>query len=206
MTAPRLVIFDFNGVLYRYDVEVRIRRLAEMTGQLPEAIHAGVWGSGLEDDAEIGAFPDAAAYLDAVNARLGTSLGPAGWIEAIAAALLPIPESIALAQRIASRAVVALLTNNGPIMKDAIRAVDPALAELFGDRLHTSSDFGVRKPDPAVYRRLAGQLGFRPDEAFFIDDAAGHAAGARKGGLAAHHFRSAAGLAAALEEAGLDLG
>lgn len=43
-----LILFDLNGVLYRYDRDRRIAALSATTGVPPDAIAAAIWDSGFE--------------------------------------------------------------------------------------------------------------------------------------------------------------
>jgi putative hydrolase of the HAD superfamily len=62
----------------------------------------------------------------------------------------------------------ALLTNNAREWGVRWRAVLP-LDELF-DVVVDSSEVGLRKPDPAIYRLTCASLGVRPEECLFVDD------------------------------------
>lgn len=60
-----------------------------------------------------------------------------------------------------------------------------ALADLF-DVVVDSSEVGMRKPDPRIYRHTLDALGgVAPERAVFLDDAPGNVEGARRAGLAA---------------------
>ena len=62
----------------------------------------------------------------------------------------------------------ALLTNNAREWAVTWRPLIP-LAELF-DVVLDSSEVGLRKPDPAIYRLTCRQLGLEPAECLFVDD------------------------------------
>ncbi|MCO1654288.1 HAD family hydrolase [Pseudonocardia sp. S2-4] len=69
------------------------------------------------------------------------------------------------------------------------------------DRVFSSHELGVAKPDPRVFALVCGQLGREPAECLFVDDTEGHVAAAREAGLRAHHYRCPDGLAAFLDAA-----
>jgi hypothetical protein len=84
MPVITIVIFDMDGVLCRYRIERRLARLASWSGRSPDAIHAAVWRSGFEDEAERGVL-SADDYLKGFGERMGASPqrrpvdgGPAG--------------------------------------------------------------------------------------------------------------------------------
>lgn len=77
-----------------------------------------------------------------------------------------------------------LLTNNIAEGRDSWRPLLP-LDELFDDVVD-SSEVGLRKPDPAIYRLALERLGgIEPSRAVMLDDHPGNCAGARAAGLSA---------------------
>jgi HAD superfamily hydrolase (TIGR01509 family) len=68
-------------------------------------------------------------------------------------------------------------------------AVPDECAALF-DVVVLGPAIGVRKPDPEVYRRVAGMLGRSPGECVVVDDSPRNVRGARAAGaVAVHHQR-----------------
>jgi HAD superfamily hydrolase (TIGR01509 family) len=202
MSAVTLVLFDVNGVLYDYDRSVRVAHLAGATRKDPAAIDRAIWGSGFEDSGDAGAM-DAAAYLRAFGRHLGHRLTADAWTDALRAGLTPIPPMLALAARLAARAKLAVLTNNNLLVRDRMDQLYPALRPIFGAAICVSSEFGIRKPEPEVYRRCLARLGVAADASLFIDDNAANVAGAEQAGLHGHHHTDEATLAARLAALGL---
>jgi hypothetical protein len=64
VAAISLILFDLNGVLYRYNRDARIAYLASISQRPAAAIKTATWDSGFEDLGDAGAL-DAAAYLSA---------------------------------------------------------------------------------------------------------------------------------------------
>ena len=62
------------------------------------------------------------------------------------------------------------------------------------DRVLASHHLGVRKPDPAFYRRLLEATGVAPHQALFVDDRADNVAAAEAVGIAGHRFEGAGSL------------
>ncbi len=52
----KAVVFDMDGVLCDYRIDRRLALLASWSGQRADAIHAAIWRSGFEDEAERGAI------------------------------------------------------------------------------------------------------------------------------------------------------
>lgn len=200
--APRLVIFDMDDVLCRYDLGRRLRALSRLSGRTPRDIRAAIWDSGFEDDADSGGFPDTQHYLAEFNRRLGRDISLAQWIAARREAMTPNPEVLGLARLISARAELTIYTNNGPIPRHHFAELFPEAARIFAV-CHCSYEFATKKPDPASYARLLARLGIAAGETWFIDDKQSNVEGARLAGLAGHHFRSAPLLADAARE--LDL-
>ena len=187
------VVFDMDDVLCRYRIERRLDLLAAWSGRSPDEVHAAIWRSGFEDEAERGAFT-ADAYLHQFGARLGYPLSLAEWIRARRVATEPDEAILAIARRVGAARPVAMFTNNPFLLKRHIGEVFPAVPEIFGDRALFSAELGCRKPDPEAFRRLAGRLGVPPADVLLFDDNADYVAGARTAGIEAHRFEGAAGV------------
>lgn len=200
---PALVVFDMDDVLCRYDLATRLARLSDVSGRSPGEIRGAIWDSGFETASDAGAI-DAATYLAGFGARLGVPLTRAQWVEARRLAMTPDPDMLALARTLQRSVAVALLTNNGLLTYETIDELFPEAARLFGDRLFVSAQFRTRKPEPAVYRRLADRLGVPAEAALMIDDKPANVTGAEAAGLLGHRFDGIAGLRARLAALGLD--
>lgn len=194
-----LALFDLDDVLVAYSREVRCRALGARVGREAGAVHAALFASGLETEADLGRIDPAG-----VARRLSEALGVATTVEdcvaARAAAMAPIAGMPALVRALAGRVPLAILTNNGTLVRDHFPTLCPAFAPYFDGRVHCSGLYGVAKPDPAVFAHCATALGVAPSRVLFVDDRAENAAGARAAGMHAHHFRTPALLRATLAE------
>lgn len=194
---PRLVIFDMDDVLLRYDVDARRAAMGALAGLSAADVERLVWDSGIEDDSDIGRLsPD--AYLAAIASALGVPFGRDEWRRTRALAMTLDPAAVALASAVRARVPVALLTNNGRIMQEHFDVLVPELRALFGPAMHVAAEFATKKPDPTIYKRVAALHGVAPAEAVMIDDKPANVAGARAAGLRAHRFEDARGLEAFL--------
>src|SRR5258708_31312455 len=182
-----------DGVLDRYDLGARLDRLAAATGKRAAAIHAAIWKSGFEDAADAGKL-SAEEYLRGFAERIGAPISRAAWIAARRAGMHPDRDVLELANHLKRRADIAVLTNNGFLVKDAFGELFPELPPLFGERLHVAAEFGAKKPDPAVCRRLVARHGIEPMSAMMIDDKPENVAGAEAAGLAGHRYVGLEGL------------
>jgi HAD superfamily hydrolase (TIGR01509 family) len=197
MPVITTVVFDMDGVLCRYRIERRLARLASWSGQSPEAIHAAIWRSGFEDEAERG-IVSADEYLRGFGERLGYPLSAAQWVEARRVAIEPDLAVLALARQLSVERPVRMFTNNPWLLQRHMAEVFPAVPDLFGTRAVFSAELGRSKPDPEAFRRLATRLEAAPDEILYFDDDAAYVAGARKAGLSADRVGGAADVRARL--------
>ena len=77
------------------------------------------------------------------------------------------------------------------------------LAENFS--VHALSyRIGACKPDAAIFRAAAELAGCRPEKIFYIDDVAGHVAGARAAGFDAVQYTTTAELVEELRKRGVE--
>ena len=104
--APRLVIFDMDDVLCRYDLGRRLRALSRLSGRTPRDIRTAIWDSGFEDDADSGGYPDVQHYLAEFGQRLGCDISLEQWIAARREAMVPDAAVLELARRKIGRAHV----------------------------------------------------------------------------------------------------
>jgi len=182
MTEISLILFDLNGVLYRYDRDVRIEYLASVAKLSPAEVMNAIWDSGFEDAGDSGVL-DADSYLGGFGACIGSALTETQWVAAQQVAVTPITATLALLPRIRAAVTCAVLTNNNLLVLRHFSTLYPEVAALMGGRAFVSAEFGLRKPDPQVYRGCLGRLGVAPETALFVDDSVANVAGAREAGL-----------------------
>ncbi|WP_454685248.1 HAD-IA family hydrolase [Ancylobacter moscoviensis] len=199
---PRLVIFDMDDVLLRYDVDARRAAIGAMAGLTVADVERLIWTSGIEEASDVGALmPD--AYLSAIAGAIGIPFGRAEWLRTRALAMTLDMEVLGLVAQVRARVPIALLTNNGHIMKEHFDVLVPGLRALFGPAMHVAAEFGSKKPDPAIYKGLAALYGVDPADAVMIDDKSANVEGAIAAGLRAHCFRDVDELRGFLRELGL---
>ena len=197
-----LIIFDLDETLVDFVPARRLEFLATLTGLPQDRIHASIWGSDFERGAEQGVYATGADYLAGFNQRLGFELTREQWIAARRAAMRARPEVIAVVAELKPHFELALLTNNGALLRESLPVLVPEVCALIDRRLHASCDFGARKPEPEVFTRLVARYGVNPARALFVDDHDEFVAGARTAGLAAIQFQSAIQLRESLRSLG----
>jgi len=195
--AIDLVLFDLDDVLVDYDHDVRCRTLGARIGRDAHAVHAALFASGLERRADLG-HVDPCGVAATLADTLGVPVGIDDCVAARAAATTARPDLLEIVDALSARCRLAILTNNGLLMRDHFAAICPPLAPAFEDAVHCSAMYGIAKPGPALFVLCAEALGVARGRVLFVDDKAENVAGAERAGMSAHHFRSVAGLRAAL--------
>lgn len=191
-----LLLLDVDGVLVQYRRAQRVLHLAQVLQLAPQDVQAALYDSGLEAAHDCGVL-DAPSYLARLSERLGSSVDAPTWIAARQAASHPQP---AVLQRLqALQLPMAVLTNNGALMKQALPALLPELFPALQDRVFCSADFGLRKPAPEVFLRTLEALGVAPAHTLFVDDLFANVRGARLAGLHAETVRDGRGLGKVLK-------
>ncbi|WP_140909229.1 HAD family hydrolase [Cognatiluteimonas lumbrici] len=200
--APAVVLFDLDGVLAHYAHAPRLRHLAQHCGCRDDEVHAALFESGLENDADLGLYDDG-AQVEELARRLGRPVTLEACVEARRASMQADPEVLAIAEAVARRARVAILTNNNLLLQRHLPRICPPLFPLFEDAVYCSAQFRAAKPDPAVFAACLSALGADPGEVLFVDDKAASAEAAVRAGMRGHHFTSARALRLELQRLGL---
>jgi putative hydrolase of the HAD superfamily len=200
--SVRLLIFDVDGVLFRYDRAVRARTLASELGRSFDAVWDAVFTSGIEARGDAGEL-DTEEYLAALSDHLGLPVPREAWVRSRAAAMTPDFDVLGLAARACRTVPVAALSNNPALLKEEAPRIAPELAALVRDRLFVGGELRVAKPHPTAYWAVTDRCRVKTAEALFVDDDAANVEGARDAGLEAHRFTTAAALEACLTTYGL---
>ena len=184
------VLFDFGGVFTESPFEVA-RRFGAKLGASPERVLEIVFGPYHADTdhpwhrlerGEMALEParqeiialGAAENLDTDLFRVLSALGRGAGVR---------EPFVASARRLRAAGIgTAIVTNNVREFRDVWRAMIP-VDELF-DAIIDSSEVGMRKPDPAIYRHALAVLGnVPPSRALFLDDFEGNVLAARALGM-----------------------
>lgn len=199
---PSLLLLDFDGVLASYSRPRRLAALASAAACPPQRVQQVLFEQGLERAYDAGAL-DTQAYLTRLSDGLGHPIDRATWIAARVAACRADPAVVAHVLAVSTTAAVAVLTNNGALMTEAIARIVPSLFPLLQGRVLCSGALGGRKPQPEVYQRALAQLDADPARTLFVDDLFVNVRGARVAGLHADTVRDARALRRVLKRYGL---
>jgi 2-haloacid dehalogenase len=113
-----------------------------------------------------------------------------------------VPGTTELIERLDARGVALFgLTNAALASFEAVRRTAPVI-----DRMRDvviSSQEGLIKPDPAIFRLCLDRNGLTASETLFVDDSVSNCRAAEGIGIVAHHFTSAEALEGDLTKLGL---
>lgn len=197
-----LLLLDFDGVLARYERPRRCSHLAATAGCAPSRVMEVLFASGLETAYDGGAITTT-DYLRRLGDGLGARIDEDAWIAARVTACRADPRILAMVATVAMQRQVAVLTNNGPLMAQAVPHIVPALFPALDGRVLCSGMLGGRKPDAAVYERALERLGARAATTLFVDDLFVNVQGARRAGLHADTVRDPRSMRRVLARYGL---
>lgn len=192
---PRALVLDLDGVVRHFhDTEAEISR---RHGLEPGSVIAAAVEEDLLDAVVTGAITKR-QWLARAGARLGVPEALEAWGATPADLDRAVLDLVALVR--AGGCAVHLFTNG----TDEVPAELDALGvTVHFDRVFNTADLGVRKPDPASYRRVCAELALAPQVVAFTDDRRENVEAARRLGLPAHHFTGADRLGAWLAGLGL---
>ncbi|GAA1683171.1 hypothetical protein GCM10009680_23470 [Streptomyces yatensis] len=194
-----MVVWDLGGVLAPSGRA--LTALAEALDVSESELAEPYWTH--RDAYDLGASPD--AYWRPIAEVLGRPLDGA-WVERLDridtdcwTALAP--DAAALLARLVKRGAPLGVLSNAP--GSMARAVRRAPWSDDFESLVFSSDLGLMKPDPLVYRAADERLGRAPSEVVFFDDRPENVAAARAHGWRAHVWTGGDAAAAVLAREGV---
>lgn len=169
----RAVIFDFGGVILTSPFESFSRY--ETTNGLPAGFirklnatnpDTNAWARLERSEVDLDGF---VTLFEAEARDAGHAVDGRGVLGMLAGELRP--EMVEALRRVHARLGTALLTNNFVLGDNGAEPSGPMAAVLAEfDVIVESSQVGLRKPDPAIYRLVCDKLGVEPAEAVFLDD------------------------------------
>jgi putative hydrolase of the HAD superfamily len=185
------VIFDYGRVLSLAPSAEELQQFAALVG-VTEPPFFEIY-SATRHDYDRG-FTDFRQHWQTFSDAAGVKLGTAQ-VERIAEMetlmwLRVNPEALALAREIKARGVrIAILSNMPHDLLSYVRREYDWLDEF--EVKIWSCEFGITKPDPAIYRYCLHALGCEPGRTLFFDDRPNNVEAAQELGMEAHIFESA---------------
>lgn len=195
-TARRTIVFDVGGVIVPWQPEALVRRfLAQHASD--DAAASRVRALVFESHAEGGdwsAFDRGAVDAEALAQRIARRSGLPrehlkALIDGVPHHLQPMPESVALIERLRVRGHrLALLSNMPRPYAAHLEAMHPCFAWF--EHRAWSGRLGVMKPQRAAFDHLRDAAALDLQHALFVDDHIGHVDAARSYGWKALHFKT----------------
>jgi glucose-1-phosphatase len=186
----KAVIFDLGRVIVPFDFRRGYARIEALTGIPLAEIPGRIRHTGLVDRLESGQI-DPRDFVRQLSEVLNLHCTYEEFSEIWSSIFLPetlVPDD--LLRGIASRYRLVLLSNTNAIHFKMIRENYPLLRHFHA--LVLSHEVGAMKPSPLIYAKAVEAAGCLPEECFFTDDIAEYVEGARRYGIDAVQFQSAA--------------
>jgi FMN phosphatase YigB (HAD superfamily) len=197
----KTVIFDLGKVIVPFDFSRGYQAMSELCPYSPEEIPGRIGSTDLVRRFETGQVKSE-AFVEQLCGILGTQMGYDRFCEIWSGIFLPetlIPES--LVKGLSERYRLLLLSNTNAIHFETVRANYPLLKHF--DDYVLSYEVGALKPDTRIYEEAIARAQCTPQECFFTDDIPEYVAGARRAGIDAVQFHSAAQIERELLERGV---
>ena len=183
----KALVFDMGGVILKLDGEKCIRAFKEIAGfadieDYLDLYHQKGYFSDLEEG-KIG--PDDFFRESLKHCAPGTD---AETVRACFDSLLASvdPSAVALLKSCMGRYRMFVLSNNNPISRAKfsrlLEAEGIPMEDVF-ERTFFSYELHLLKPGREIYQKVVDEIGVRPDEILFIDDAAANIEGAESVGI-----------------------
>lgn len=203
---PKRIVFDFAGVLFTWRPLALLQQV--LPQQAADAASAAHWAAQIfqaygGDWAE---FDRGTVEPDELVRRIATRTGLASdavrsVVDAVPLALQPVPETVALLQRLRALGPPLFYLSNMPASyADHLERCNPFLQQ-FDDGV-ISARVQLIKPEPAIFALAAQRFGVAPGDLVFLDDVPANVAAARAAGWQALPFSDAAQAEADLREQG----
>jgi len=205
------IVFDLGGVVYRWQPDEFLMRLAPMRAATPADARAFGAAFFQSFDGDWSEFDRGALEAPLLAARTAARLGLAleesrAIIDGVPQELQPVEATVALAARLrAAGHMLHFLSNMPRPYADALTTRDTGLFGLFTSGVF-SSHVGLIKPDAAMFALAARAFGAPPGELLLLDDVARNVAAAREAGWQALIFRDAEQCAQELADLGIGAG
>jgi putative hydrolase of the HAD superfamily len=196
-----LVLFDLGGVVCKFLPERRLNQLSLVSGKPATQIRELLWDSGFSRRCDRGDFSGAKMHQRACE-LLGWTADYAEFRCAWASAFEPDSSVLALVHALRRHRKTGLLTDNPPVIEDALRHELGEVGLEF-DFLGFSCELRSLKPDPVIFRAALVRAESRPEETLFIDDVRANVDAARALGITSLLFTNAQALEADLARVGI---
>lgn len=201
---PSFLYFDLGNVLLNFDHRLACRQMGEVAGVPEQRVWDVVFATDLELRYEAGEINDQEFYEHFCR-ETDTRADLAKLLVAGSAIFRPNTTVFPIVAALdAAGYRMGILSNTSPCHWAYVSDGRYGLINQAFDLYALSYELGAVKPDAKIFTGAAQLAGVAPQEIFFVDDVAGHVAGARAAGFDAVQFTDAAKLAEDLRARGLE--
>ncbi len=200
---PKFIYFDLGNVLLHFDHHRACRQMADVAGTTAEKVWTAVFESDLEARYESGELDDQGfyeAFCQATGTRADYDrlLLAGSDIFDLNLSLLPV-----VSQLDAAGHRLGILSNTCPAHWAYCTAGRFGILTAAFDVVALSYQIGACKPQAKIFEAAARMAGVAPREIFYVDDIAGHVAGARQAGFDAVQYTTTPALVDDLRNRGV---
>ncbi len=200
MSIPKIIFFDLGDVVCHFVPERRIKTLSERTGRSAQDLLTLFWSSGFSGRCDAGEYTSD-QMRSFINTELELELSEAELAKIWQLAFEQNTEVCKIARKVSAQVKVAMLTNNPPILRNALPVWFPEIESLF-DPILFSYELLATKPNAELFARVEDRIALHGSEILLIDDSPRNVEAAWGAGWQAIRFVDATDLISSLEELG----
>lgn len=183
--AIRHLLSDIGGVVLQLDFERPAARMSALCDRAA-GLSSAALRRAFHEDPMLEAYEcgriDRAAFIDAVRARMGFRGTDEDFVSIWRGMFAPDMAIVAAWREMSGRLRIWYLSNTSDMHVPWVYEAFSDIAVHAGHVL--SYEIGVRKPDPAFFRRALARLGDTADACIFVDDNPSNCAAAETLGIA----------------------
>jgi FMN phosphatase YigB (HAD superfamily) len=198
----KTIIFDFGNVIGFFSHRLASARLAYLAGVTPEAMHAYLFGGGLEEDIDSGVIP-VEDLLKKIRNRFQFRCRDESLELAFADMFWPNREVCELIPRLKSRYRLLLGSNTNELHTRRFKKQFADTLAHF-DALVLSYEIRTCKPDARFFEHCQQLAEAEPADCLFIDDMPANVAGAQAFGWNAILYQGHPDLMQRMSKLGID--
>lgn len=196
------IFFDLGNVLVELKSGAKLQALAMRSGHALEAFCERIWSHERAHHYERGQY-SCQEYFTHLARELNLSHAVQDLREAFCDIFRPLPQRVAVAQALAKRYPLALISNTCAAHIEHLEA-HYDFFPLFRPHIY-SHEVGFRKPHPRIYEIALEQAGAKHEQSLFIDDLAENLTTPSKMGWHTLHLPPGTELEPALRQFGIEI-
>lgn len=167
MKPIQVILFDIGNVILFFDNHRVSEKLKEITGQSEDKLFKFIFGLYIQKEIDLGTT-SSKEFLQIVKSKLGLKMSLEE-LKFIFSNIFTENKKISyLIQNLKGKIPLLAITNTNESHFEFIRKNFPVINLL--DRVISSHEIGVKKPDPGIYFEALKYAKTKPQNCLFIDD------------------------------------